>query len=112
MIEGVGVHRTDKGQVVRTLTEFGEEFGEFHAALAAAVKLEVGGHDRCAGFDEGKFEVLGHLLGKGFAVILAEAGLRVEEFVLTGAAFHEHVNDVLGFGRKVRLADRWRLCVE
>ena len=103
VVELVGLHRLDHGEVVDHPRQVLPDLAQLRAGLAVAGELERRaqhvGHAR----DEGEPLPLEQLVGAGLAVVLAERGLVVEEVELAGRARHVQVDDVLdprGQGRR------------
>ncbi len=80
----------------------GDEVGIFHATLAVRFEYARARQHRGGGLDERQFELAGHGWRQRLAVPLLQLRLGIEQVHLAGRAFHEHEDDVLGFGRKRR----------
>src|SRR5438128_8073515 len=109
MIEGVGRHGLHNGDVVRDFRKMRERFRKFSGALALSGKLELGREQRRVWFDEGIFLAHYHLVRHGFAVVLGERRLVIEQIELARRAAHEEVNDPLGLRRELRSLRRKRV---
>ena len=109
MVERLGVHRADQGDVVGAGRQVRQEVGQLHAALAVLRELARAAHQTGALLlDEGEADVLGHRLGQLLAVQLVELGLGVEEVDLAGSAFEIDADARLGLGGEVRgLGRQW-----
>ena len=98
VVEGLGVHGADEGDVVGLRADVGEDFGHLDAGLAVFLELELGAEEGVFGIDEGGAVVLEEFGGGLGAVEAGEVGFVVEEVEVAGGAAHEEEDDVLGFG--------------
>src|SRR5262245_11013235 len=71
-----------------------------------ALKLEFTGHDCRCGLDEGQLQVFRERRWQWPAIVFLQGRLRIEQFILAGAAFHEHENHMPGSGCEVRHSRR------
>ena len=102
VVEGVGDHGFDDGDVVHNFGEVWEEFGDFGAALTVLLKFELWTEKSGIGIDEGgaiAFQEFGRWES---AIELSQLRLVVKEFEMTGSTGHEKKDDVFGFGGEWR----------
>ena len=103
MIEGVGVHGADQGEVVGAGRQVRQEVGQLHAALSVLRELAWAAHEpRRLLLQEGEADVLGHRLGQLLAVQLVELRLGIEQVDLAGRAFEIDADTRFGLRREVR----------
>jgi hypothetical protein len=102
MVEGVGLHRLDDGDVVDDLRGVRQQLGQFSAALSVLGEPELGAQERRIRVDEGGAIPLEQLGGRQLAVELGQLRLVVEELEMARRARLEHEDDALGLGREVR----------
>ena len=102
MVELVGVHRADDGQLVGDGGEIRQQFGHFDARLAVFGELVRRAEHLRHALDEREPLLLEERFGAGLAVQLLQLRLVVEQFELRRRAGHVQVDDVLGLGGEVR----------
>ena len=86
MIELVGVHRLDDGDLVDRAAQVGQELADHRAALTALLKLVWRAQKLGMPFDEGEPLVLEQLVRAGLHVMLDQLGLEVEQVLLGWSA--------------------------
>ena len=108
----LGNHRADHAELVGMGSELGEQFADFHAALAVLLELErrllqlpgeAVAADEFAGGLQRVLPVVLHHVVDLLAVILRERRLGVEGVDLRGAALAEDLDHPLRPGGEVRL---------
>ncbi len=95
MVELIGDHAADHGQLIRDAGDVGHLFGELHPALSVLRKLIGRSHQRFLARQEAKLDALDDLGGRGLAVELVEHGLGIEEVHVGRPARHVQEDDVL-----------------
>ena len=96
VVEGVGHHRFDDGDVVRHAGQVRQQLGQFGAALAVPGELELRPQQLRVGVDERgpvAFEQFGR---RQRAVVLGQLRLVVEQLQMAGRTGHEQEDDALG----------------
>ena len=100
MVEVVGMHGFDDGQVVRNLGEKGEPIGKLGPGLSVLGEGKAWAEDRGIRLDESIALALDHRGRDGLALDFLELGLVVEELELAGKAGHEQIDHPLGLDGK------------
>jgi len=86
MVERLGVHRANQGDVVGAGRQVRQEVGQLHAALAVLREDARAAQDAGAVLlDEGEADVLRQRLGQFLSLQLVEFRLGVEQVELAGA---------------------------
>ena len=102
MVEGLGMHGPDQGDVVGAATDVGQIVGNSDSRFAMLAKPGIAAHQHGRLLlDEGEPDLLQHGLGHGLAVQLRQFRLRIEEVDLAGGAGHEEKNAALGLAREM-----------
>ncbi len=104
VVDAAGCAGVDDGEVVGVLADVFKPVGDPEAALAALFPCSLAFEEGRFGFahgGDGRFETCGELLSGE----LVEERFPVERVEVTGAAFHEEEDDVLGLGWAVRDAE-------
>src|SRR5258706_1210428 len=102
MIKLVGVHRLHDRNVIDNRGQMRQELRKLSARFSVARKLvRCAEHFRHA-LDESKTLLLEERFGARFAVQLLKLWFVIEKIKLRRRAGHVQINDVLGFGRKMR----------
>ena len=109
VVEGVGRHRLDDGDVVDDLGQVRQQLRKLGAALAVLGELELRAEQLRVRIDERGPVALEQLGRRQRAVELGELRLVVEQLQVAGRAGHEQEDDVLRARRKVRLLRRERI---
>ena len=99
MIAIVRMHRANDAKIVDAAGDLGKDLTYFETGLAVALKLPRRAHQRATGAVRTDLRP-----GHGLSVIFRERGLWIERVHLRHAAIEKKKDDVLRFGRKVRLA--------
>ncbi|PYI86129.1 MAG: hypothetical protein DME26_09625 [Verrucomicrobia bacterium] len=109
MVESVGGHRLDDGDVVHNFGQMRQRFGQFCAALPVIGKFEFGREQRRVRLDEGVFLPHHDLWRNRLAIVLGERRLVIEQVKLARGAPHEKVDHTLRLRIEMRLARRKRI---
>ena len=102
MVELVGLHRTDDGQIIGALGQVRQEFGDPRAGLAVLRELVRRRQRSRALGNEGELLALQDAVGHRLAFELREGRLGVEQVDLGRTAEHVQEDHVLGLGGEVR----------
>ena len=95
VVERVGDHRLDDGDVVDDVRQVRQQLGELGAALAVPGELELRAQQLRVRIDERGAVALEQLRRRQRAVELGELRLVVEQLQVAGRAGHEQEDDVL-----------------
>ncbi len=109
VIEGVGGHGFNDGDVVHDLRQMRQGFRKFCLTLAMLRKLKLGGVQSRVGPDKGVLLALHDLRRERFAIVFCQRGFEVEQFELARRAGHKQVDHSLGLGRELRRMRRERV---
>ena len=109
MVELVGVHRLDDGDLVDHLGQVRQHLRELGAALAVPGELEPRTEHGRVGPDKRIALTADDRGRERFAFELGQRGLGVEEIELAGCAGHEQVDHALRLGCEVRRFGRQRI---
>ena len=109
VVERVGDHPLDDGDVVDDRREVRQQLGELGAALAVPGELELGAEQLRVGLDERGAIALDQLRRRQRAVELGELRLVVEQLQVAGRAGHEEEQDPLGLRCIMRRLRRQRI---
>ena len=109
VVEGVGGHALDDGQVVDDPGQVGQQLGQLGPRLAVPGELELRAQQLGIRIDERRAVAL-EQLGRGqLAVEPGELGLVVEELQVARAAGHEQEDHPLGLGGEMGRPGRQRV---
>ena len=103
MIESVGHHRFDDGNVIHNLCQVRQQFGEFRAALAILGEFELRTQQLRVGVDESSPIAFQQIRGRQGPIELGQLRFIVEQLQVAGSSRHEEVNHTFCLGRVMRL---------
>ena len=106
MIEGLGVHGADDGDVVCVGANVREDVGHFGAGLTVFLEFEFWPEEIVLGVDKGGLVVLEEFGGRFGAIEPGEFGFVVEEIEVAGGSAHEEVDDVFSLSPEVGILGR------
>ena len=109
VVESVGVHGLDEGEVVRDFSQARKKLREFGTRLSMFGELELGAEQGGVWVDEGGAVIFDQICRGRFAVPLGQLRLVVEQLQVAWRASHKQEDDALGFGGKMRLPGRERI---
>ena len=112
MVDGLGVHRPDHGDLVRNFPHVGDEFTHPDAALAALLEIEnAGRHWKARLPARHRRDTLTHADGvrKFHVEVLVEDRLVIEQVDLGRCPVHVEVNEVLRLRGKMRESRQRRM---
>lgn len=99
MVELIGMHRSDEGDIVRARGDVREEIGEFDAGLSVALEGARAAHQDGGIFlDKSEANLFGERVGEFLAVEFIELGLGIKEIHLAWGTFHKDEDARFGFG--------------
>ena len=101
MIELIGGHRFDEGQVVGLLGQVGNGVGHPGSALSVLFEFVWGSHQLGDARCEGEAFAFEEFIRAGFVVKLLEFGFVVEQVEMRRGTCHVQVNDPFGPGGHV-----------
>jgi hypothetical protein len=101
MVEGIGLHRLDDGDIVHHLGEMRQQLAQLRPALAMAAELVLRRHERAVGVDEGRPIALEQLGWRQLAIPFHQFGLVIEQFEMARRAGLEEVDHALRLGGEV-----------
>ena len=102
VVDSFRLQGPDEAEVVSESRSVGEEFAQFHAALAVFGELVFGAKQGRVGLDEGGAVILEEISGGQLAVAFGEFGLGVKEFQVAGSPGLKQVDDSFCLGRMMR----------
>ncbi len=106
VIEGLGVHGADDGDVVCVGANVREDVGHFGAGLTVFLEFEFWPEEIVLGVDKGGLVVLEEFGGRFGAIEPGEFGFVVEEIEVAGGSAHEEVDDVFSLSPEVGILGR------
>ena len=106
MVEGLGVHRADDGNIIGDRADVWQDFRHLSASLAVFFELKFGAEEIIVRRDKGGLVVLQEFSRWLGTIKSGELRFIVKEIEMAGSTTHVEEDDILGFARKVRLL--WR----
>ena len=100
MIEVIGMHRLDDGQIVCHLGEVGEAVRKLRTGLPVLGKRKTWAEDCSIRLNKSIALALDHGWRDWFPLNFLQLWFIIKQFKLTGSSCHKQINDPLGFYRK------------